>query len=99
MDGASWLDLMFRVILPSSKSGLVVLVLFSFMGGWSEFILANTLQVTTLPVQLYKYTTGYTIYWNEFSAFALIFAIPVVVLYVVSQRFIGEAMKFGAVKR
>lgn len=99
MDGASWVDLMFRVILPSSKPGIIVLTLFSFMGGWSEFILANVLQVTTLPVQLYKYTTGMTIYWNEFSAFALIFAIPVVMFYIVAQKYIGEAIRLGVIKR
>lgn len=99
MDGADWFNLLFKVILPSSKPGVIVLTLFAFMGGWSEFILANTLQVTTLPVQLYKYTTGLAIYWNEFSAFALIFATPVVILYILSQRYIGEAMRLGVGKR
>lgn len=99
MDGADWFNLLFRVILPASKPGIVVLVLFAFMGGWSEFILANTLQVTTLPVQLYKYTTGLAIYWNEFSAFALIFALPVIILYVLSQKYIGEALRLGVGKR
>ena len=98
IDGASWFDLMFKVILPSAKPGLVVLTIFAFMGGWSEFILANTLQVTTLPVQLYKYTSGLSIYWNEFCAFAIIFALPVVTLYVVSQRYLGEAMRLGVGK-
>ncbi len=99
MDGADWFNLLFKVILPSSKPGVIVLTLFAFMGGWSEFILANTLQVTTLPVQLYKYTTGLSIYWNEFSAFALIFATPVVILYILSQKYIGEAMRLGVGKR
>lgn len=99
MDGANWFNLLFRVILPASRPGIVVLVLFAFMGGWSEFILANTLQVTTLPVQLYKYTTGLAIYWNEFSAFALIFALPVIILYVLSQKYIGEALRLGVGKR
>ncbi len=99
MDGADWFNLLFKVILPSSKPGVIVLTLFAFMGGWSEFILANTLQVTTLPVQLYKYTTGLSIYWNKFSAFALIFATPVVILYILSQKYIGEAMRLGVGKR
>ncbi len=99
MDGADWFNLLFKVILPSSKPGVIVLTLFAFMGGWSEFILANTLQVTTLPVQLYKYTAGLSIYWNEFSAFALIFATPVVILYILSQKYIGEAMRLGVGKR
>ncbi len=99
MDGADWFNLLFKVILPSSKPGVIVLTLFAFMGGWSEFILANTLQVTTLPVQLYKYTTGLSIYWNKFSAFALIFAAPVVILYILSQKYIGEAMRLGVGKR
>ncbi len=99
MDGAGWFDLMFKVILPTSKPGIIVLTLFAFMGGWSEFILANTLQVTTLPVQLYKYTTGLSINWNRFAAFAIIFALPVVILYMLSQKYLGEAMRLGVGKR
>ena len=100
MDGASWSTIVFRVILPASKSALIIITLFSFMSAWGEFILANFLGVSTLAQ--YIFYTAFGARGLElparFAANAILFAIPTIVIYVVAQRYIGEAMRMGAVR-
>ncbi|MCE4612823.1 MAG: ABC transporter permease subunit [Desulfurococcales archaeon] len=98
LDGASWRDLVFRVILPASKPAITVIALFSFMGAWGEFIVASFLKVPTLAVYIYQTATGQTIFWGDFAARTLLYSIPIIVLFVVSQRYIGEALRYGAGK-
>jgi len=100
MDGARWSTIVFRVILPASRSALIIITLFSFMSAWGEFILANFLGVSTLAQ--YIFYTAFGARGLElparFAANAILFAIPTIVIYVVAQRYIGEAMRMGAVR-
>lgn len=98
IDGAGWRDVIFRVILPASKPALIIIAMFAFMGAWGEFIIASFLRVETLAAYIYETATGQTIYWGDFAARTLLFAIPLILLYAFSQRYIGEAMRYGAGK-
>ncbi len=68
------------------------------MGAWGEFIIANFLRIETLAAYIYETATGQTIYWSDFAARTLLFAIPIIIMYVLTQKYIGEAMKYGAGK-
>ncbi|MGC9011932.1 ABC transporter permease subunit [Thermogladius sp.] len=100
MDGASWTTIVFRVILPASRSAIIIITLFAFMSAWGEFILANFLGVSTLAQYIFQ--TAFGARGLElparFAANAILFAIPTIVIYVVAQRYIGEAMRMGAVR-
>jgi arabinogalactan oligomer/maltooligosaccharide transport system permease protein len=98
IDGASWGMIIFRVVLPASKPAMIIVALFAFMGAWGEFIIADFLRVRTLAAYIYESAIGQTIYWSDFAAETILFAIPIIILYVVAQRYIGEAMRYGAVK-
>jgi len=98
IDGASWSTIVFRVILPASRPAITVIALFSFMGAWGEFIVASFLKVPTLAAYIYQTATGQTIFWGDFAARTILFSIPIVVLFIASQRYIGEAMRYGAGK-
>lgn len=98
IDGASWARIVFSVILPASKPAMIIIALFAFMGAWGEFILASFLGVRTLAAYIYQTATGQTIYWSDFAARTLLFALPVAVVYVIAQKYIGEAMRYGAGK-
>lgn len=99
IDGASWSMIVFRVILPTSKPAMVVIALFAFMGAWGDFIIASFLRVRTLGAFIYETAAGQTIYWADFAARTIIYAIPIIILYAVAQRYIGEAMVRGTIKR
>ncbi|MGB9728420.1 MAG: ABC transporter permease subunit [Thermoprotei archaeon] len=98
IDGVRWNDIIFRVILPASKPAIIIIALFAFMGAWGEFIIANFLRIETLAAYIYETATGQTIYWSDFAARTLLFAIPIIIMYVLTQKYIGEAMKYGAGK-
>ena len=98
IDGASWRQIIFDVVLPASKPTMVVIALFAFMGAWGEFIIANFLRVETLAAYVYVTATGQTIFWSDFAARTILFALPVIAVYVFTQRYIGEAMRYGAGK-
>ncbi len=98
IDGAGWARIVFNIILPASKPAMIIIALFAFMGAWGEFILASFLGVKTLAAYIYQTATGQTIYWSDFAARTLLFALPVAIVYVFAQRYIGEAMRYGAGK-
>ncbi len=98
IDGAGWRQIIFRVILPASKPALIIIAMFAFMGAWGEFIMASFLRVETLAAYIYETATGQTIYWSDFAARTIIFSIPLIAVYAFSQKYIGEAMRYGAGK-
>ncbi|UNQ73350.1 ABC transporter permease subunit [Infirmifilum sp. NZ] len=98
IDGASWRQIIFDVVLPASKPTMIVIALFAFMGAWGEFIIANFLRIETLAAYVYETATSQTIFWSDFAARTIIFAIPIIAIYVFTQKYIGEAMRYGAGK-
>jgi arabinogalactan oligomer/maltooligosaccharide transport system permease protein len=101
VDGASPLRVVWEVVLPLSKAGLATVFIFTFLAGWTEFIVAQTVLSTdqyTLPVGLYLLVSEYSTPWPRFSAFALTFALPIMLVYLVSQRYIEDGLSFGGVE-
>lgn len=99
IDGANWSMIVFKVILPTSKPAMMVIALFAFIGAWGDFIIASFLRVRTLGAFIYETAAGQTIYWADFAARTIIYAIPIIVLYAVAQKYIGEALARGTIKR
>jgi arabinogalactan oligomer/maltooligosaccharide transport system permease protein len=98
IDGANWFTLIFRVIFPASKAALIIIILLAFMNAWGEFIIANIMGLQTLGQYIYvKAVAGEAglMRPGEFAAAAILFAIPMIVLFVLSQKYIGEAYRLG----
>ena len=101
VDGASPRRVVWEVVLPLSKAGLATVFIFTFLAGWTEFVVAQTVLSTdqyTLPVGLYLLVSEYSTPWPRFSAFALTFALPIMLVYLVSQRYIEDGLSFGGVE-
>ncbi|SFK98860.1 carbohydrate ABC transporter membrane protein 2, CUT1 family (TC 3.A.1.1.-) [Halogranum rubrum] len=101
VDGAPPWRVVTEVILPLSKAGLATVFIFTFLTGWTEFVVAQTLLGTenyTLPVGLYSLISEYSIPWARFSAFALTFAAPLGLVYLFAQRYIEGGLSFGGVE-
>ncbi len=100
VDGAGRWDVIREEILPLSKPGIAVVLVFTFLAGWNEFIVARTLlrpENYTLSVELYSLATAgrYETPWTEFSAFALLFALPVAIIYFFAQSYVESDLSFG----
>lgn len=102
IDGATVTQTFLRVIIPLSAPALAVTVLFSFMSGWTEFILAWTFLEDpsrfTLAMALRSMQGQFSTPWSEFAALSILMSIPVVLLFFAMQRYIVSGLTVGGVK-
>jgi arabinogalactan oligomer/maltooligosaccharide transport system permease protein len=103
VDGASINQTFFRIILPLAMPALAVTAFLGFIGGWTEFYFSWQFLTKptdfTLAMALYQMQGNFqSIPWAQFSAFAIMFAIPPAIVYFFSQRFITSGLAVGAVK-
>jgi arabinogalactan oligomer/maltooligosaccharide transport system permease protein len=105
VDGATHVQVFYKVILPLATPVLAVIGLLSFIITQAEFLIADTLSANqssaqTLAAGLSRFVLGsqFDTRWGPFAAGALIGAVPVVVLFLFLQRFIVSGLTSGAVK-
>jgi len=102
IDGATVTQTFIRVIIPLSVPALAVTVLFSFMAGWTEFILAWTFLEKpsrfTLAMALRSMQGQFATPWSEFSALSILMSIPIVLLFFLLQRYLVSGLTVGGVK-
>ena len=103
MDGASSAVIFWKIILPLSKPAVAITALFSFMTAWNEFVLALTIMdkesMYTAPVGLRFFVGGFAEQqWGYFAAGSIVAALPVMLLFLVLQRFLISGLTAGAVK-
>lgn len=103
VDGATHGQVFWGIILPLAAPVLAVVALLSFIGTINEFIIASALIQTpatkTLAVGLQGFIANqYSENWGPFAAGALLAAIPVVILFLILQRFIVGGLTAGSVK-
>ncbi|SCG51968.1 sugar ABC transporter permease [Micromonospora humi] len=103
MDGASHVQVFFRIMLPLVAPILAVTGLLAFIGSINEFIIANVFltntESKTLAVGMYGLVAGERN--NNFGMFAagtLLTAIPTVLVFQLLQRYIVSGLTSGAVK-
>jgi multiple sugar transport system permease protein len=102
IDGCSLFGIYWRVILPLSKPALATLATFTFMGSWRAFIwpliVLNSPEKMTLPVGLQNFMSQYGIEWNLLMAGTVMTVLPVILLFIFTQRFFVKGIQLGAVK-
>ncbi|MCY6484872.1 sugar ABC transporter permease [Clostridium aestuarii] len=102
VDGASIMTAFYKIILPLAKPSVALTALFSFMAGWSEYIVArviiNDSGKLTLPVGLVNMQGQFSTDWGIYSAAALITAIPVMILFVALSKYLVGGLTVGSVK-
>lgn len=103
VDGASPFQTFWTVILPLVRPILVVVGLLTFIGTYSEYVLASIMLTDkfqyTLAVGLSLFVqNAYGQRWGQFCAGALIAATPVVILFLIFQRYLVGGLTTGAVK-
>jgi len=103
VDGASYFTVMFRVLGPIALPGIATVAFFTFFGAWGEFIIANTIILSTenytLPLGLYQLLSSPATNWNLFAATSVLYAIPVLIVYLFAQKYLQAGLAMGGVKR
>ncbi len=102
IDGATHWQIFWDIILPLSRAGLITLAIFTFMGNYGSFfwplILIKSEHLRTLPIGMLYFDTNYGRQTNLIMAASVMNIIPLVVLFLVSQRFLVRGIQLGAIK-
>ena len=103
IDGATRWQTFVKIVIPLASPILAVIVILTFMSTFNEFILAKIIlqdvKQYTYAVGLYTFSTGpFETEWGLFTAAALIGMVPMVVLFLLMQRYIVGGLVSGAVK-
>lgn len=99
VDGASRLQIIWLVVAPLARPGLVAAGLLVFLESWSEFFYANVLTTQlTVPPLLASYNSLQTFGWNTLAAATVVSLVPPILLAIVFQRYVVTGLSQGAVK-
>jgi multiple sugar transport system permease protein len=102
VDGTSRLGAMMKVTLPLAMPGVVTALIFTFIAGWNEFIVALTLTtgsaVMPLTVRLDSFIGQYTVDWQHLFGASVVATIPVLILFALIERRVVGGLTAGSVK-
>ena len=102
MDGCSELGLWWHVMLPSVRPALVTLAIFVFIGSWSDFlwplIVLDRPEYYTLPLGVATLAGTFSLDWRLIAAGSVISIVPILLFFLIMQRYIvpteaGSGMK------
>jgi len=102
IDGATRWKAFLLIVMPLSTPGIIATSIYSFIGAWNEYIYAYTFLTRhdqmTLPVGIQRFFSENATDWPGLMAATFMMSIPVVVLFLVLQRYFVQALTEGAVK-
>lgn len=102
VDGCNRLGVLFKISLPICAPGLAATFLYGFLMGWNEFLFARTFLTNGM---LYTASIGMSFFigqhitlWSELMAAAVLYSLPVSILFLFLQRYMITGLAAGAVK-
>lgn len=102
IDGASELKILTRVVLPTLQPILVTLALFVFLGSWNDFmwplIILSDDRLYTLPVALAALSREHVQDNELMMAGSVVTTLPVLLLFLLLQRYYMRGLLAGSVK-
>jgi multiple sugar transport system permease protein len=105
IDGTNQWQRFSRVVLPMARPALGALTILTFQGAWNDFfwpfiILTSPDDIKTLPIGMLTFRNLYGAAgdWGMILAGAILSAIPVIILFVVFQKYFMEGVSYGGGK-
>ena len=104
IDGCNYFGILWRIIVPMAKPGIVTVLMLSTMSVWNEYVLALVLLTDpakqTIPVgvaamyEMQRYATD----WGALFAALVLVLLPTAILYAIGQKYLIEGVNIGGVK-
>ena len=92
MDGCSELGIWWCVMLPAIRPALVTLAIFTFIGSWSDFlwplIVIDQPEYYTLPLGVARLAGTFSLDWRLIAAGSVISIAPILILFIILQKYI-----------
>jgi multiple sugar transport system permease protein len=102
VDGAGPFVRYWRLVLPLAKPALATATIFTFLASWDEFAWAltiiNTPAKRTLPLGIALFQGQNSTLWGLVFAASIIAVVPVIVVFLIFQRYFVQGLTAGAVK-
>lgn len=102
LDGCNSLRAFISVMIPAVKTGIITIVVISFLNGWNDLVFSMTFNVgaemRALTANIHKFQNAYGTKWNCIMAYGTILVIPVILLFIFLQKYIIGGLTAGAVK-
>lgn len=104
IEGTSNLQIVLRVVIPLATPGILVTSLVAFINAWGAFVIPLVLDSnpndTPGSIAIYQFLTeNGQIHFGDLAAYSILFAVPVVILYLIASRRISGAFTFaGGIK-
>jgi multiple sugar transport system permease protein len=102
IDGATRFRAFWQIVMPLSAPGLIATSIFTFIQAWNEYVYARTFLnrdvLLTLQPGLQKFFGEFSTNWPGLMAAQFVSSVPVVVLFLVLQRYFVRALAEGATK-
>ncbi len=104
VDGAGSMQALTRIVVPLMRAGIGVVFIFVFTGAWGNFFVPFVLLFSSdnfpAAVSIYNFFGQYgTIAYGQLAAYSVLYAAPMVVLYVIVQKLSGASFALaGSVK-
>jgi len=102
IDGCGRLEVLFRIILPLSAPTLVATATYIFIRAWNEYqyalLLLYSKDLWTLPLFLTTFLAADVIPWGILMAASVLYTIPPLIFYYVTERYMIKGLIAGAVK-
>lgn len=102
IDGCNRVQSMFWIVLPLAVPGIAASLLFGAILAWDEYVFARTFITSenawTVTVGLASFKGEYVTYWNEIMAASLIGTLPIVIVFLIVERYLIGGLTAGALK-
>ena len=102
IDGASWFQIYYQVVLPLARPALLTLFILQFQGMWNAFLgpllYLNTPDMYLLNIALTMFQHQYRYAWNITLVGAMINAAPILVLFFIFSKYYIEGVSYAGLK-
>ncbi|WP_228441114.1 carbohydrate ABC transporter permease [Novibacillus thermophilus] len=102
IDGASWLQIFFRIAVPISTPALITLGIMTFINRWDEFlwplIVISDDSRQLIQVAIASYTTQYSTSWGLIFAASTVASIPTLIIFLFLQRYYVQGITTTGLK-
>ncbi|NMC47652.1 MAG: carbohydrate ABC transporter permease [Chloroflexi bacterium] len=102
IDGGSPWTIFTKIVLPLSRPGLAVVTINSFLYSWEEYSWANVnigdAANRTLPIGIALFQTEHLTEWGQVFAASLVALVPVVIIFIVFQRYFVQGISTTGIK-
>ncbi len=102
IDGCSRTRVLISIVAPLARAGFIGTGVFAFLRAWNEFMFALILtrgpRRAPVTVGLAELFGQYTINWNGVMALTIVATFPLLIVFILAQRYIIQGITSGAVK-